>query len=347
MESNTVLVTGDKGYIGSVLTKRLHDKGYTVVGCDTGYYEANVVSDTFDDYRSIKKDMRDFNAEDLIGITSIIHLAGLSNDPLGELKPGLTEEINYDATLALAELAKAAGIRRFVYASSQSMYGVTDNSCELDENAPKAPVTAYARTKWDAEVKLLEMANDDFEVVCFRPSTVFGYSPRLRTDIVFNSLLCCAYTTGRIEIKSDGTPWRPVIHVQDVCSAFIAGVEAPAALVNKESFNVGIRGVNYRVKDIADAVKEVLPNSEVVYTGEHGNDSRSYRVCFDKINDVLGDYYQPHWTLVDGGKDMLEQFDKYGFDEAQFLGTTTNRLNRLNSLLDEGLLNDKLYWSQS
>ncbi|MEW9797556.1 NAD-dependent epimerase/dehydratase family protein [Alteromonas sp. CYL-A6] len=345
MTFKSVMVTGDKGYIGSVLTSRLAERDYKITGFDTGYYAAQAIAPTFDDYPSINKDIRDVSASDLEGIEAIIHLAGLSNDPLGELAPQLTEQINYAATVRLATLAKAAGVKRFVYASSQSMYGIADDTKgELDEEAPKNPITAYARTKWDAELALLEMADDSFEVVCFRPSTVFGFSPRLRTDIVFNNLLCCAYTRGRIEIKSDGSPWRPVIHVQDVCSAFIAGLEAPAALIQKQSFNVGIRNVNYRVRDIAEAVHELLPDSELVFTGEHGNDSRTYRVCFNKINDELGDYYQPRWSLTDGGKDMLANFRKYGFSEADFTGVKTNRLNCLKSLLADSQLDESLTW---
>lgn len=347
MTLKSVLVTGDKGYIGSVLTERLAQLDYQIFGLDTGFYEAQTIAPTFEDYQSVRKDIREIDSSDLEGIDAVIHLAGLSNDPLGELAPQLTEKINFEATMRLANLAKAAGVKRFVYSSSQSMYGIADDeNGELDEDAPKNPITAYARTKWDAELALLDMASDDFAVVCFRPSTVFGFSPRLRTDIVFNNLLCCAYTRGRIEIKSDGSPWRPVIHVQDVCSAFIAGLQAPAALIQKQSFNVGIRNVNYRVRDIADAVHALLPESELLYTGEHGSDSRTYQVCFDKINDQLGEYFKPSWSLLDGGKDMLEKFAQYGFSEADFSGITTNRLNCLKALLEQGELNEQLQWNQ-
>jgi nucleoside-diphosphate-sugar epimerase len=347
MVSSSVLVTGDKGYIGSVLTLRLAQLGYKIFGLDTGFFADNLIASPFDDYQSVQKDIRHITAGDLQGLDAIIHLAGLSNDPLGELDPDLTSQINLIATLSLAKLAKATGVKRFVYASSQSMYGIADSDAELDENAMKNPITAYARTKWQAEEALLAMADEQFEVVCFRPSTVFGFSPRLRTDIVFNNLLSCAYTRGKIEIKSDGSPWRPVIHVQDVCSAFIAGIQAPADLIQQQSFNVGIRNVNYRVRDIADAVHSLLPKSEIIYTGEHGNDSRTYRVCFNKINDQLADYYQPEWDLISGGEEMLKQFKLNGFDESQFSGVQTNRLNMLKDHLHRQKLNQQLFWSAS
>ena len=187
----------------------------------------------------------------------MIHLAGLSNDPLGDFNERLTEEINRDAAIRLAALAKQAGVKRFIYASSQSMYGIASTDTELDEDdSEKLPLTAYARTKWEAECKIKEMADDDFTVVCMRPSTVFGASPRLRCDVVYNNLVACAYTTGRIEIKTDGTPWRPVIHVKDVSNAFVAALECAAALVNRRSYNVGIPNGNYTVRQLAEAASE-------------------------------------------------------------------------------------------
>ncbi|MDY7033931.1 MAG: SDR family oxidoreductase, partial [Thermodesulfobacteriota bacterium] len=213
-----VLVTGDEGYIGTVLTQILRGKSYEIVGYDTGFYLACEMCSFDSAYPKIRKDIRDVSLDDLQGIDAIIHLAALSNDPLGKLAPDLTEEINLNGTIKLARLAKQSGVSRFVYASSQSMYGVSETDDELDEeNSEKNPLTTYASTKWDAEVQLMKMADSDFTVTCFRLSTVFGVSPRLRCDIVFNNLVACAYTTGKIEVKSDGTPWRPVVHVRDVC----------------------------------------------------------------------------------------------------------------------------------
>ncbi len=213
----SVLVTGDKGYIGSVLTTALMARGYSVTGLDAGYFADCLVEPVGPPYPSMQRDIRDVTPADLAGVDAIVHLAALSNDPLGEFSPALTEEINLHATVRLAKLAREAGVSRFIYASSQSMYGVSSSDDELDEDASeKNPVTTYARTKWAAELALRELVTPQFTVVCFRPSTVFGASPRLRCDIVFNNFVACAATTGAIQIKSDGTPWRPVVHIKDV-----------------------------------------------------------------------------------------------------------------------------------
>lgn len=339
----TVLVTGDKGYIGSVLTGMLAERGYAVVGLDVGYYDECLIDAAPPAYRSIQRDIRDVTAEDLQGVDAVIHLAGLSNDPLGELAPLLTEQINFEGTLRLAGLAREAGVRRFVYASSQSMYGVSNTSHELDEDdSDKNPLTAYARTKWEAELRLKELATSDFTVVCFRPSTVFGASPRLRCDIVYNSLVACAYTTGKVEIKSDGTPWRPVVHVRDVGAAFIAGLEAPVALVGGRSYNVGIPDGNFSVRDLADAAGRAVPGSVITYTGEHGSDARTYRVSFQRILTELKEWYRPEWTLDRGGAELVALFERTGFTEAQFRGRMTNRLPQLKHLLDAGQVDAEL-----
>ena len=239
----TVLVTGNLGYIGSVLVPSLAARGYRVIGYDTGYYkgcELEKISQPV--ARQITKDIRNIENSDLSGVDAVVHLAALSNDPLGELEPGLTEEINFQATVRFARMSRDAGVKRFVYASSQSMYGIANTDEELEEDSSqKNPVTAYARTKWKAEEALNKLADDNFTVVSMRPSTVFGASPAFRADIVFNNLVGSAYTTGKIEIKSDGTPVRPVVHVRDLCVAFVAGLEAPPELVQAQSFNVGIQ----------------------------------------------------------------------------------------------------------
>ena len=213
MSYGKILVTGDRGYVGSVLVPVLLKRGYPVVGLDIGYFADCLLHPEKVSYPRHTIDIRDVGADVLDGVEAIVHLAGLSNDPLGEFDPSLTNEINRDATIRLARLAKSHGVRRFVYASSQSMYGISGTDTELDEdNSEKHPLTAYARTKWEAECELKKLADSSMTVVCFRPSTVFGASPRLRCDIVYNNLVACAYTTGRIEIKSDGTPWGPVVH---------------------------------------------------------------------------------------------------------------------------------------
>jgi nucleoside-diphosphate-sugar epimerase len=337
----TILVTGNRGYIGSILTEILMGKGYSVVGYDVDYYCGTELYSRKEPARQIIKDIRDVTETDLGGIDAVIHLAALSNDPLGELAPHLTDEINFRATLKLAEAAKRAGVKHFVYSSSQSMYGIADTSSELDEDAPKAPVTAYARTKWEAEVELKKMCSDNFLVVCFRPSTVFGASPSLRCDIVFNNLLGCAYTTGRVEIKSDGTPWRPVVHVRDVSQAFIAGLEAPKELVQCQSFNVGIKNGNYTVRQLAEIVQRLLPQARVVFTGEHGHDARTYRVSFKKILSVLKAYYKPEWDLTRGGQELLDMFKRIDFTEKQFR-ENCHRLPWIKNLLGDRRLDQDL-----
>jgi nucleoside-diphosphate-sugar epimerase len=329
-----ILVTGDRGYIGTVLVSILQEKGYEVVGYDSGYYEDNLLTKLDDNYKKITKDIRDFTFNDLEEVDSIIHLAGLSNDPLGEFSPILTQEINYEATINLAKLAREAGVCRFVYASSQSMYGISDTENELDEdNSKKNPVTSYAIAKWRAEQELHKMTSSDFVVTSFRPSTVFGVSPRLRCDIVFNNLVACAYTTGRIEIMSDGTPWRPIVHIRDVCSAFLAGIEAPASIVSGKAFNVGVMGGNFTVREIAEAAQRAVPGSDLIFTGEH-TDPRTYRVSFERIISELKDYYKPEWNLDLGGKELVDFFRKTGFVEDDFRSKSTIRLQQLKYLQD-------------
>ena len=341
-----VLVTGDKGYIGSVLTAALAERGYRIIGFDTAYYADCFLEPAPAAYTSIHRDIRDVTPQDLNGVDAIIHLAGLSNDPLGELAPELTEQINLEATVRLAMLAREAGVQRFVYSSSQSMYGISNTDRELDEDdSEKNPVTAYARTKWEGELALKQLAAPGFTVVCFRPSTVFGVSPRLRCDIVYNNLVACAYTTGKIEIKSDGTPWRPVLHVRDACAAFIAGLEAPAELVGGRSYNVGIAVGNYSVRDLAEAAARAVPGSVITYTREHGSDARTYRVSFERILSELKEWYRPQWNLDRGGAELVDQFKRVGFTEAHFRGRATNRLSQLKHLIESRRLDSNLRWS--
>lgn len=341
-----ILVTGNLGYIGCVLTDILIKKGYEVIGFDTNYYEQlNSLPKSSKKIKQIKKDIREVSKDDFKGADAVIHLAALSNDPIGELNPQLTYDINYQSTIRLAQLAKETRVKRFIYASSQSMYGISETDEELEEdNSKKNPITAYAKTKWEAELKLKDLATDNFLVVCFRPSTVFGASPKLRCDIVFNNLVACAYTTGKIEIKSDGTPWRPVVHVKDVCSAFISGLEAPETLVANESFNVGIENGNYTVRDLAEAAQRAVQGSTLSFTGEHGKDSRTYKVSFRKILTQLKDYYRSAWDLDRGGKELVDFFSKVKFSEEDFRGRKCNRLLQIKYLKDLGRLDKNLFW---
>ncbi len=340
-----ILVTGNNGYIGTVLVDELLKKNYEVIGYDIDYfYDCNLTDKNIKLSKQIKKDIRNLTEDDLDGIDVVVHLAGLANDPLGEFDPKLTDEINYQSTIKLVELSKIQKVKRFIYASSQSMYGVSDLQEELDEeDSKKNPVTAYARTKWEAEKKIKNFCNDDFTVVMFRPSTVFGASPRLRCDIVYNSLVASAYTTGKIEILSDGSPWRPVIHVKDLCNAFISGIEAPKELVSGQSFNVGIKDGNFTVKDLAEAAQRVVTGSELVFLNQH-TDPRTYKVSFKKILTTLKDYFKPQWSLDMGGHELVTFFKDINFSENDFRNEKVNRLKKLESLIQKKEINNKLEW---
>jgi nucleoside-diphosphate-sugar epimerase len=338
-----ILVTGNLGYIGSVLTSTLIEKGFDVTGIDIGYFENNLVSKYAPLKNQIKLDIRNISESIVEGHDAIIHLASLSNDPLGEFNPNLTNEINNLSTVKLAEIAKKVGVKRFVYASTQSIYGISNTSQELDEyESIKNPVSAYAKTKWISEQKIMKMSSDNFIVTAFRPATVFGPSPRFRCDIVYNNLLSCAYTTGKIEIYSDGTPCRPIVHIDDVCNAFISGLIAPKELINKIAFNVGIDGGNYTVKQIAEAAQIRIPNSKLIFTGKYGKDERTYKVSFKRIYRVLKDFYKPLWNLESGGDQLLNYLKDINISEEVFRGPNTNRLKQLKYLSENNLVDNDL-----
>jgi len=332
----TILVTGNLGYIGSVLTDILHEKNIDFIGYDVGYFENCLLQNSLNTFPQIKKDIRDLDNNDLKNISDIVHLSALSNDPLGEFNSKITRDINFNATMSLATLAKKRGIKRFVYISSQSMYGISNTSIELEEyNSEKNPVTEYAKTKWQAEQELNKLSDKNFSVVSLRPSTVFGVSPRLRCDIVFNNLLASAFTTGKIEIKSDGSPWRPVVHVKDVCSAILAALNAPIDLVEGKAFNIGIENGNYTVKELAEVVNRTVKGSKLKFTNEHLKDPRTYKVSFKKILTELNEYYKPEWNLEKGALELLNFFKKINFTEQQFRGPSTNRLQHLSKFISE------------
>lgn len=338
-----IMVTGNLGYIGNILVPILMSKGYSVHGYDIGYYSDCSLTRYQQPVKAqTLKDIRDITQDDFYGIDAVIHLAGLSNDPLGDFDPKLTEDINLYGTLRTAELAKKTGVKRFIYASSQSMYGVSDMENELDEDdSQKKPITAYAYTKWEAEQRLRDLNGNEFACVYFRPSTVFGVSPNLRCDIVYNSFVACAYATGVIEIKSDGTPWRPVVHIKDVCSAFISGIEAPLDIVENRAFNVGIPNGNFSVRDLAEAAQNVVDQSRLTFTGEH-TDSRTYKVSFKRILSELKDYFEPEWDLQRGGRELVEYFHLVNFTEKEFRGVDCNRLLKLKELVNNGKVTDTL-----
>ena len=342
-----VLVTGSQGYIGAVLCELLQRSGYSVTGYDAGFYSAMALAEFGRGIPVINKDTRDAAPTDFSGVDAVIHLAAISNDPLGELDVRLTEGINFDGTMTLALAAKAAGVKRFIYSSSQSMYGVANLSDELDEDSSeKNPITTYARTEWDAEQELKKFVSEDVVVVAFRPSTVFGASPMLRTDIAFNNFVASAFLVGRIEVKSDGTPWRPVVHVRDVSLAFMSGLVAPVEVINGQAFNVGIPAGNFTVRELAEAVARAVPGSEIIFTGEHGKDARTYKVAFKKIFEVLGDHYKPMWNLEKGAAELLDFFKRINFSESEFRGPATNRLQAIKALISDGNLDNNLRWQK-
>ena len=342
MRKETVMVTGNLGYIGSVMVPILAENGYDMIGYDCGYYEDCYLFPAPQPLvRQIKKDVRDCTAEDFAGVDYVIHLAGLSNDPLGDFDELLTYEINYEGTMRMARCAKEAGVKRFVYASSQSIYGISDVSSALDEDGEKNPITAYAKTKWKCECELQKLCTNDFIITYLRPATAYGTSPNLRCDIVFNAFVAYAFTNKMIEIKSDGTPWRPMSHIRDISAAFAAALKAPAELVQNQAFNVGTKENNYVVKQLAEAAQSAVPSCGLTFTGEH-TDPRSYRVSADKILTVLKDYYQPQWNIEKGGKELMEYYKSIQFDRETFESYKCNRLKCLKKRIEEGTLDEKL-----
>jgi nucleoside-diphosphate-sugar epimerase len=323
-------------------------RGYSVQGLDAGFFQDCLIGPAPADPPTSFKDVRDIEVTDVEGFDAVIHLAALSNDPLGELRPELTEEINRDATIRVAELAKGAGVKRFIYASSQSMYGIAALDEELDEEySEKNPLTAYAKTKWEAEQQIRQMADEEFCVVCFRPSTVFGFSPRQRCDIVFNNLVGAGVFDGVVRVKSDGSPWRPVIHIADVCTALMSGLAAPIDVINGQAFNVGPLEGNYRVKELAEIAAKVSGASDIVYEQTDSPDERTYRVSFLKINTILNPYLNSFTSLASGGSDMVTHWKLHEFERQDFEGKATNRLSCLNSHISSGKLSEEtLRWKK-
>jgi nucleoside-diphosphate-sugar epimerase len=342
VELMRVLVTGHDGFIGSVTTPALLDAGHDVVGLDTFFYESCDFGSTEPDIAAVRRDVRDVRREDLEGFDAVVHLAALSNDPLGALSPALTEEINFLATVALAREAKRAGVRRFVLASSCSMYGAADGSAAVDETAPLLPLTEYARSKVRSEHALAELADKSFSPIFMRNATAYGNSPRLRVDLVVNNFVGWACTTGKVRILSDGTPWRPLVHIRDIASATVALLEAPQAVVHCEAFNIGAGEENYQVRDVAEIVRKAI-GCEVEYAGNGDPDSRSYRVDFGKFARALPGFAF-EWTVERGAEELNSAYLDEGMTFDDFDGPRYNRLKRLQGLLDEGALTSDLRW---
>jgi nucleoside-diphosphate-sugar epimerase len=338
-----VLVTGHHGYIGSVLAPLLQEAGHDVTGLDTAYYRGCDFGPEVGAVPSIVADVRDVKPEQLAGFDAVVHLAALSNDPLGDFAPELTFDINLEGTLIVARAAQEAGVRRFVFASSCSMYGASDTDALLDESAPLRPLTPYAESKVRAEEALAEMASRDFAVVSMRNATVYGSSPRLRLDIVLNNLAGWAHTTGRIRLLSDGSSWRPMIHVRDLAAITGELLAAPGELVAGQAFNVGSGAQNYTILELASVLADVT-GCEIEVAGGATADPRSYRVDFSKLVGTMPSLGLS-WNARRGAEELVDAYRSYGLTSEQFDGDDYTRLKRLKRLVERGQLDSTLRWA--
>lgn len=343
-----VFLTGVDGYIGCVLAPMLLDEGFDVVALDTGYYRDGwLYSDPSRISRTpltMIKDLRRIEAADLADCDAVVHLAELSNDPLGANNPSITHDINHHGSVALAKLARDAGVRRYVYTSSCSVYGLGAGEF-LDETSAVNPQTAYAECKTLVERDVAELATDDFAPVFLRNATAYGASPRMRFDIVLNNLAGHAWTSGRIVMTSDGTPWRPIVHVEDICRAIICSLKAPADAIRNEIFNVGSTDANYRIREIAEIVADVFPGCDLEI-GPPGGDNRSYRVNCDKIAEQLPGF-RCEWTPEKGARQLLSVFEAIGMSSSTFDFRAFTRLKQLTYLQETGQLDESFYWKRS
>jgi nucleoside-diphosphate-sugar epimerase len=337
-----ILLTGHAGYIGTVMLPMLVAAGHDVVGLDSGLFLQCTFTGGTLVAPEISKDVRDIEAGDLEGFDAVIHLAGLSNDPLGNLNPALTYEINHSASVRLAELAKAAGVPRFLFSSSCSNYGAAGDRL-MTEDAGLQPLTPYADSKVRVEQDVARLADDHFSPVFLRNATAYGVSPRLRFDLVLNNLVAWACTTGRVLIKSDGSPWRPIVHIEDIARAFLAVLDAPRNVTHNQAFNVGLTEENYRIRDLAEIVRETVPGSVVEYATDGGPDPRCYRVDFGKINRLLPEF-KPRWTARAGAIELYAAYRKVGLALADYEGPRFKRIDHLKQLLAEGRVDETLRW---
>lgn len=340
-----VLVTGHNGYIGSVMVPQLQSVGHEVTGLDTFFFEDCTLGDDPDHVPALRKDIRDVQLADLQGLDAVIHLAALCNDPLGDLHAGWTHEINHQASIHLARLARDAGVRRFLYASSCSMYGSAGSDDILTEEAPLRPLTEYAISKVRTEEALLSLGDRSFSPVFMRNATAYGLSPRLRADVVLNNFVCWAHTTGRIRILSDGTPWRPVVHVQDIARTFVAALAAPRDAIHCQAFNVGATSENYQVRELAEIVRGTVPGCTLEYASDAGPDPRSYRVDFGKLTRTFPDL-KPQWNASFGAKDLYAALQEAHVALADFQGRKYIRLTQIKHLLDSDRLDSTLRWAR-
>jgi nucleoside-diphosphate-sugar epimerase len=340
-----VLVTGHKGYIGTVMVPMLLAEGHAVVGLDSDLYRNSTYGGGLPEVPEIIKDVRDIEKADLVGVDAIVHLAGLSNDLLGDLNPDLTFEINHTASVRLAAMAKELGISRFVFASSCSNYGAAGDTLQ-DENASLNPVTAYAISKVLVERDVKLLADDHFSPVFMRNSTAYGISPRMRFDLVVNNLTAWAYTTGNILLKSDGSPWRPLVHIEDISLAVLAALAAPRELIHNQAINVGMNSENYQVFQIAEFVKATVPNCEVKFADGAEPDKRNYRVDFSKYARTFPNH-PLRWNVPGGVKQIYDSYRTFGLQKDEYEGPKYKRIAQIKHLLSTGQLDDTLRWRGS
>lgn len=337
-----ILVTGHKGFIGTAMVPILLNAGYEVSGIDSDLYRSCTYGGNIIEIPAITKDVRDIVKQDLEGFDAIVHLAALSNDPLGNIDPDLTYDINYKASTRLAEIAREVGVKRFIFASSCSMYGKAGDN-PLDETATFNPITPYAKSKVLVEKDLSAMATDSFSPVFLRNATAYGVSPRIRFDLVINNLVAWAFCTGKVHMKSDGTPWRPLVHIEDISQAVVCALKAPQETIHNLAVNVGFNDENYQMQDLAKLVHEIVPNCEIEYADNAGPDDRSYRVNFDKIQRFFPDF-KSNWSARLGIQECYDTYVRNGLDSNDYEGIKFNRIAHIESLLSTGRLGKDLRW---
>jgi nucleoside-diphosphate-sugar epimerase len=340
-----VLVTGHKGYIGTCLVPLLLNEGYEVTGLDSDLYRDCTYDGAIADVPEIVKDVRDVTPKDIEGHDAVIHLAGLSNDPLGDYDPSLTDDINCQGSVRVAMLAKEVGVKRFVFASSCSNYGAAGDNF-LTEDAEFNPVTPYGVSKVNVERAVAPLADKNFSPIFLRASTAYGVSPRLRFDLVVNNLTAWALTTGKVFLKSDGSPWRPIVHVEDIGRAYVAALKAPLELVHNQAFNVGTTTENYQIREIASIVESVVPGCRVDFAADAGPDKRNYRVDCNRIARTLHGF-KPQWTARRGVEQLYEAFKRSGLTLDDFEGERYKRIAHVKKLVNAGHLDSRLRWTNA
>ena len=340
-----VLVTGHDGYIGAVLTPLLAAAGHEVVGLDNGLYSECAFGDV-PQVEALTMDVRDVSAQDLEGFDAVMHLAAISNDPIGDLNPQVTYDINRKASVRLAQEAKRAGVPRFIFSSSCSLYGAAPGGEAVAETADFNPVTPYGESKILAEQGIAPLADDAFSPTFLRNATAYGVSPRMRGDLVVNNLVAFAYCTGEVRMQSDGTPWRPLAHIEDISRAFLAVLEAPREAIHNEAFNVGRDEDNHQIRDIAAMVERTVPDSTVSLAPGASPDKRSYRVSFAKIRAALP-AFEPQWTVEKGVQEAYEAYKAADLEIDDFLSSRFTRIKRVRELMEAGRLDDALRWKTS